>query len=63
MDWDLILKFGVGLWALWEVRGLRHEVRQGFEDVASALRGHEQRIDDHEGRIKAMEEEFPWTSS
>lgn len=63
LDLDLILKLGVGLVALWEVRKLRQEVREGFFEVASALRGHEGRLDDHERRIEAMEEEFPWNSS
>jgi hypothetical protein len=64
MDYlELLLKYGLGGWALREIWMLRGEVRKGFESVTRALEGHEDRIEDHERRIRDIEEDHTWKSS
>lgn len=59
----MVLKYGLGAVALREIWMLRGEVRKGFADVATALKGHEAKIEDHEERLRAIEGDFPWSSS
>lgn len=60
---DLILKYGLGAVALREIWMLRGEMRKGFESVTEALKGQESRLDDHESRIKNLEQDNTWRTS
>lgn len=53
---EFIAKYGLGGVALWQLRKLRDDMRAGFASVTKALEQQDDRLDDHESRIRTLED-------